>query len=369
MPFLEKDSRGRRSEPCLRRAILHAGIAVFAFVLTCAGLNAALPFPEINSVSRNLRFFQRHQDEFDTIFLGSSRVRHQISPAIFDRTLTEAGLPTRSLNFGVNGLGTPENGYLLERLLEAKPRRLKWVFIELDEVQTERVPVMERTRRAVYWHDWKRTSLIFRAILNTGEAAGGFGVAKKIGALMLAGGEEAASARDLLFFHGALFLKNFTNLGRKSDLSRWISHLRDEETFSNLGPAGDGFIPPSRQMPPGERAVYESQLKRAMAETGPRFVSAPTEQAYRLMADEVRKAGATPVFLVTPVTMQIELGFRSESGIAGTTMLFNNARAYPQLYRNEVRIDGNHLNSEGAREFTALVAENFSRLRRANRIQ
>jgi hypothetical protein len=67
--------------------------------------------------------------------------------------------------------------------------------------------------------------------------------------------------------------------------------------------------------------------------------------------------------------MQIKLGFRPESGIAGTIMSFNNARAYPQLYRNEMRIDGDHLNSVAAEEFTRLVAENFSQLRRENRIE
>jgi hypothetical protein len=50
-------------------------------------------------------------------------------------------------------------------------------------------------------------------------------------------------------------------------------------------------------------------------------------------------------------------------------MSFNDARAYPQLYRKEMRLDGSHLNSVAAEEFTRLVAENFLRLRRENRIQ
>jgi hypothetical protein len=87
------------------------------------------------------------------------------------------------------------------------------------------------------------------------------------------------------------------------------------------------------------------------------------------VAQEVRRAGAIPVFLVTPLTMQIKLGFRPESGIAGNVMSFNDARAYPQLYPKEMRLDRNHLNSVAAEEFTRLVAANFLRLRRENRIQ
>jgi len=87
------------------------------------------------------------------------------------------------------------------------------------------------------------------------------------------------------------------------------------------------------------------------------------------VAEEVRRAGAIPILLITPLTMQIKLGFRPESGIADNVMSFNDAGAYPQLYRKEMRLDGNHLNSVAAEEFTRLVAENFSRLRRENRIQ
>lgn len=49
-------------------------------------------------------------------------------------------------------------------------------------------------------------------------------------------------------------------------------------------------------------------------------------------------------------------------------MSFNNARAYPQLYRSEMRIDSGHLNAVAAEEFTRLVAENFLQLRRENKI-
>jgi hypothetical protein len=328
---------------------LNSGIAALAFVFACAGLNAWLPFPEIFLVSSNLRFFEQHREDFDTLFIGSSRFRHQISPGIFDRAMREAGLPTRTFNFGINGMFPPENGYVLERLLGAGPSHLKWVFIELAELDTRRVPETEGTRRALYWHDRKRTALVIGAI----HEGGGYW-----------------EARDLLLFHGTLFLKNFTNMGRKVDFSRWATRVWKEEALSDqLGPRGDGFVPLSREMPAAEAAVYETELKYAVDNSGSRFVSASTENAYRQMAQEVRRAGAIPVFLITPLTMQIKLGFRPESGIAGDVMSFNDARTYPQLYRKEMRIDSSHLNSEAAEAFTRLVAENFSRLRRENRIQ
>lgn len=331
------------------RGFLDVGIAVLAFVLVCAGLNALLPFPEIDTVSAELRFFQEHRDEFDTVFVGSSRIHHQVSPGIFDRVMGEAGHPTRTFNFGINGMFPPESGYVLERLLNTKPRHLKWVFIELDELETRRIPKAEASRRSLYWHDWKRTSLVLRKILEEG---------------------DQKDARDLIFFHTALFARNFANIGRKIDLSWWSSHLgKKAAPPRSLGDNGDGYVPQTRRMSETEAVAYEAGLERAVVQAESRRVSSSTEQAYRQWADEIRKTGATPIFLVTPTTAQTKFEFRSESGTADAVMPFNNAKEYPQLYRNEIRVDADHLNGTGAEEFTRLIADNLSRLISDGRIQ
>jgi hypothetical protein len=333
----------------LNRGLLDVGIAVLAFVLVCAGLNALLPFPEIDVVSAELRFFQEHRDEFDTVFIGSSRIHHQVSPAIFDRVMADAGHPTRTFNFGINGMFPPESGFLLERLLRTKPRRLKWVFIELDELETRRIPKAEASRRSLYWHDWKRTSLVLRKILD---------------------GDNQRDARDLFFFHTALFAKNFANIGRKIDLSWWSSHLGKKAAApKTLGQDGDGYVPQIKRMSEAETVAYEAGLEHAVTQAEFRPVSPSTGRAYRQWANEVRKTGATPIFLVTPTTAQTKLQLRSESGIAGVVMQFNDAKDYPQLYRNEIRVDADHLNGPGAEEFTRLIADNLSRLINDGRIQ
>jgi hypothetical protein len=358
-----------RTKFSIGRGFLDAGIAVFAFVLVCAGLSALLPFPEIDIVSAEIRFFREHQDQFDTIFVGSSQIHHQISPAIFDRITNEAGHPTRTFNFGINGMFPPESGYVLERLLRTKPRRLKWVFIELGELETRSFPQAEASRRSLYWHDWKRTSLVLRKILDGDGQGNALSLPRKMSKLLLPG-EERSQARDLFFFHSALFAKNFTNIGRKIDLAWWSSHLgKQGAPPKELGRDGDGFVPQIRTMSAEETLTYETGLKDAVANAESRFVSPATEQAYRQWAEEVRKIGATPVFLVTPKTTQIKLGFRPESGIAETVMLFNDAAAYPQLYRNEMRVDADHLNGMAAEEFTELVARKFSQLIQEKRIQ
>lgn len=351
------------------RGFLDAGIALLAFVLVCAGLNALLPFPEIDVVSSELRFFKEHQDEFDTVFIGSSHIHHQISPAIFDRITNEAGHPTRTFNFGINGMFPPESGYVLERLLSAKPRHLKWVVIELDELETRRFPQAEASRRSLYWHDWKRTSLVLQRILDTVRPGDAHSFARKIGEVFTPG-PATSDARDRLFFHSALFAKNFANIGRKIDLAWWSSHLgKQDAPPKGLGRDSDGFVPQSKTMSAEETVAYETGLKNAVANAESRFVSPATEQAYRQWIEDVRRIGATPVFLVTPKATQVKLGFRPESGIAETVMLFNDAGVYPQLYRNEMRVDADHLNGVAAEEFTELVARKFSQLLQEKQIQ
>src|SRR6266446_10457255 len=94
----------------LIRAATNSAIAAAAFLVTCIGLHAVLPFPEIDGgVSQKFRFFAAHKDEFDTVFIGSSRIYFQISPATFDRFTRESGLSTHSFNFGIGGMYLPES--------------------------------------------------------------------------------------------------------------------------------------------------------------------------------------------------------------------------------------------------------------------
>ena len=151
------------------RALTNTGIGAAAFLITCLGLRVVLPFPEIDGgVSQKFRFFAEHKDEFDALFIGSSCVYFQISPAVFDHVTRESGLPTRSFNFGIGGMYLPETSYLLEQILKLNPRNLRWVFIEYDEVQTKWSPENQTSRRALYWADWKRVSLLLRKLTDAG---------------------------------------------------------------------------------------------------------------------------------------------------------------------------------------------------------
>jgi hypothetical protein len=350
---------GRR---VLFRALTNSVICAVAFLITCAGLRAVLPFPEIDGgVSQKFRFFAAHKDEFDTLFIGSSRIYFQISPAVFDRVTRESGLPTRSFNFGIGGMYLPESAYLLEQILNLKPRNLKWVFIEYEELQTKWSPENQTSRRALYWADWKRVSLLLRKLTDAGTDRLWRLDPTKVGDIIRRRNDER-NTRSLLTFYTAQFEKNYANVARAGDILEFSSTRdRGEHRAGYLGPSSDGYVAKTNRMSPSQTAAYERALDVAMAQPVMHPLSPYAIEGYRQCAQQIRSIGAAPIFLITPSTTQVEIAMES-TGLGGALMAFNNPRVYPNLFRSSARRDAQHLSKSGAEEFTRLVAANFVEL-------
>ncbi len=350
-------------------ALINSTICVVAFLITCIALRAVLPFPEIDGgVSQKFGFFATHKDEFDTLFIGSSRVYFQISPAVFDRVTRQSGMPTHSFNFGIGGMYLPETAYLLEQILNLKPRKLRWVFIEYDELQTKWSPENQTSRRALYWADWKRVSLLLRKLTDAGTDPVWLPSPAKLRDIILRQKDEK-NTRSLLTFYGGQFEKNYTNVARAADvLQYFLGRDTKGRRARYLGGASDGYVTRPNRMSPNQVAAYERGLAAAMAQTDTHPLSPYAVEAYRQCAQEVRKTGATPIFLITPSTTQISVASET-TGLTGVVMAFNNPRTYPTLYRSNVRRDGQHLTKSGAEEFTRIVAANFVELARAGGIK
>jgi hypothetical protein len=351
------------------RALANVAIGATSFLFTCFALRLVLPFPEIDGgVSQKFRFFAAHKDEFDTLFIGSSRVYFQISPVIFDRITRESGRPTRSFNFGIGGMYLPETAYLLEQILDLKPRNLKWVFIEYDEVQTKWSPENQTSRRALYWADWKRVSLLFRKLTDGGTDPLWRPNPEKLRDIIRQQNDGKGTASLLAFYAGQLE-KNYTNFSRAADVfGRFFGRDPKARRASYLGAANDGYVIRPNRMSPDKAAAYERALAAAMAEAGAHPLSNYAVEGYGQCAWEVRKIGAVPIFLSTPSTTEVGVA-TNDTRIPGVLMAFNDPRIYPSLFQTSARRDGQHLTKSGSEEFSRLVATNFVELARAGQIQ
>ncbi len=355
-PSARHRKRSAKGESFAERLRVTA-LGVAAFIATCLCIYALRPEPEITGVSSKLRYYAAHQDEFDTVFIGTSRIYYQVSPEIFDRAAAARGMPTRSFNLGVAGMHPPESFLLLERFLKLKPPKLKWVFLELEDVQAGWDPERRGTRRLVYWHNWRLTSLAIRKSINPAGDKPWYMVFFRCWSNTVA-------------LHLKLFLQNLANVGTISDLNDVFSPARDpDEAVHELGPRGDGYQAGHDAMPAEQVSDYTSKLARAVAESEPRPIDPYAEAEYRKVAQLVRAFGATPIFLVPPNLPQNPLRFREPPAVPGTIIAFNDVKMYPAFYDPAVRYDTGHLSWRGAETFSQAFAERFVSEVRAQEIR
>ncbi len=357
-------------------------------MITCVVLHALLPPPEIVQVSTKLQYFAAHKDEFDTLFVGSSRIYHHIVPETFDAAMAEQGKPTQSFNLGIAGMHTPESFYVLERALACEPTKLKTVFLELEELYPRITPEKLGTRRLLYWHTWPLTWLTIAKAVNPD----GRRPLYKI----LARTFFSSTARD----HLGLFLKNYANVGGIRDLLDLFARRRGEMGGSRDLLAQRGYAPSANKISPEEIAQYRDRVQSGMPEEdledeeqrdarwnwkhfrqagtpmGPeqvvdfqrllregmsqdrhRPIDPMTEKGYRDMARKLSARGAKLICVVPPDTNQTRYYFRGDT--FAPVLAFNDLKKFPQLYNPAVRVDRAHLTNEGAEMMTRLLADEF----------
>ena len=330
----------------MKGALVNAVVALAAFLATCGALHVCLPSPQVRDVSAKLRFFGLHKDEFDTVFLGSSHIHYGVAPSVFDEVLAGAGIQSRTFNLGIDGMCPPEQFYVLDQILAAKPHKLKRLFLEMENIEETWRPDERISQRAVYWHDWKRTRIVLRKVLNADVHESW---KRKWHALRRGRGTIAVQL--------TLFARNVCNVGRAFDLAESFGP-NDDYSEWNLGPKLDGYIPLVTSIFTEKAAGLEKDLAHEISASLENVViDRYAAGAYRDYARQIRAVGATPILLVTPGHPQLPSKF---PGAAPSLLLaYNDPIRYPDLYRFDARMDEYHLNPMGADRFTRLIAEDF----------
>ena len=317
------------------RALLRLAAFAAAFVATCLALGSRLPLPEMEDASPKWKYFRENMDRFDTVFIGSSRFRHQIVPEIFD-----AHTGAASLNLGCSGMWPPESWHYLRRLLALHPPRLRWVFIELMDGKTRLDPRDAGTLRMMYWHDWRHTCMAWRAVLESTS-------------------RTPAEKRWLCAVHARLFLRRLANPGRGAELlrERWRSPKK-KRAPEWIATAGFEPLPPEGALRGPALADYEQRVS-ALKKHRPEIAARPgLVAALRDLAAEVRRAGAQPIFVAAP-TVSIGENF---TGLPEdlAILFYNDPAQAPRLYEAGLHYDAGHLNEKGAAVFTGLLARDFA---------
>lgn len=325
-------------------------IAIFLAALagTFAIVGHLAPFPDVAEVREKLRYLERHRAEIDVIFVGSSRIRRQISPALFDKRLQAKGHSIRSYNLGIDAMTFPELPYVLDRVLALKMPRLRYVFIDLNPLRRKiGEGYDENSLRAVYWHDIKHTAMVLRAILHDPIPP------------------SRGEALHLVGAHLRMMCRNYSNLGRAA------SFLKERLSFRRPRPAApredDGFFPVAAAVEGQALAAYNQELQ-AMKSVRPR--PAPRdpilEEALSACARKIERAGAVAIFVVAPTIGKnrplapaaVPLAAGSRNG--HLILSFDDPVAEYELYEPRHRYDAQHLNEAGSLLFTERLADRFA---------
>lgn len=337
-----------------RRALQNAAVFALALLATFWTLAAVLPLPAVPVIEPKIKYFRQHRDSFDTLFIGSSRVYHQILPSLFDESSAQFGLRTRSFNAGADAMRPPEDAFVLDQLLKVRPRRLRWVFIEAGGLRLTVESDKRNTIRAVYWHDWERTLLVCR--LGWRE----FDDEYSRTVLLRRIPEPLGDVLE----HLALFVESASNLGEGGAILRKSLDWKKARVPSPaLGERLDGFRPTSRpeEITLEDRVAFErnaAERRRlpAVRDEADEF----SQEALERMLQSVRDVGATPVLIIPPTTAKKNFFPRPETRPYPLVLDFSDVTQYPELYEPQHRLDTAHLNVAGGKLFTRRLVEKWA---------
>jgi ribosomal protein S15P/S13E len=339
------------------RLILGSLAFVIAFAGACVVIRETFPFPDVPIVRSKLVHFEAHRNDFDTLFIGTSRIHYQVIPALFDEKAAAAGMPTTSFNAGIAALRPPEDSYFLDRLLAARPGKLRWVFIEINSIRTDIARDHKGTMRAQYWHDWPRLWLMWQRVTALKPTEKRRSPAKVWRELR----EPLADFPQ----HLDLFAREMSNLGRGDFLTRQLLYKPapwDPAQGGHLGDDLRGWTETSRgeEMTPENQARFEQERAARLVKPSVRDTSDPASQrALEEMIEKIERLGATPVLIVAPVTAKKVFVPRPERAQRTIVLDFSDPARFPELYENRNRLDTDHLNTAGAKVFTRLVVEHW----------
>lgn len=327
----------------------------FFFGLSLCGWLLGLSNHELDrgTVRNKFTHFADHHREYDTLFLGSSRTYRQVIPRVFDAVSAEHGFPTRSFNFGVDGMFTPEDGFVAEKIFSLQPK-LRWVFVEVSLFQAAHAEQNAGSARAVYWHDWKRTRIVCQELLSGLKRFRWKDRAKRL--------RELQKQLGQCLIHLESFGRRTFQIGQGAALwdIAWSGKRTQSNPGASLGSSSDGFVPIERPggMQGFDLAEYDRQ-SGVLATKGPRRqpLSEPAQENLEGILRLVKQSGATPALVIAPTTSPITFVPRRDMGVP--LLDFSDMKAWPVLFEKQYRVDIAHLNAAGGEIYTRFLAQRW----------
>jgi hypothetical protein len=295
----------------------------------------------------------RHEENFNTVFMGSSHVFRQFETPLFDSLTSSVEQPVKSFNYGIQGLAASELFYLSDHLVKKNPP-IKYLMIELTKI-TFPDHVNLHTTRIFYWYNYQTYSFTLKAIFDSKNTTFPLKIA-------------------IATMHTLGLIDKCLNFGYMGDINNfYYRKKRVNDKISSINNY-NGFTP-RRELLPKQSDINGIRLRgKASADQFQKYESNPGllknyNKEYLAEINKIinvySKKGIEVIFVfapradkdqydeVIPLLNQIDKQHKIEIA---------DSRKYPEFYSLDNSADQTHLNKNGSRIFTTVLANEFNKL-------
>lgn len=327
----------------MKRFIKNLSLVSLSLILTILLINIAIytfidpaPRAESKRYIEKIHFLEEHKESLDTIFFGSSKIYRQINPALYD-SLTNH----KSFNFGIASCFPPSCTKKFNKLSELiRSSNIKTVFFELGTLAA--ISDYQESEELYY----NFTSLYdFETILfHSGEFR-----MDLLSNVVKATFHKYTRGLRLLFYE----VKNYKN--RSFEDSLGFQPL-DYEKAKAIYSRHEAFIK--------NPVIRNSEWRENLTDRTNHSITLYQDYLARIL-NKYKDAGIQVVLLISP-SSNPNLIYQQHSEFLKQNMLpilnFSSKKRYPNLYQIENFFDLAHLNKQGAKIYTRLIAEEWSQL-------
>lgn len=331
------------------------GFGLLVYILQQVSFIFVSPFWGSDVLDSKYAYLLDKNNDFNTLFIGSSRINRGVNPAIIDSALAEYGV--KSYNFGSPSTTNPETYFITEQILKTEQLNLKYLFVELTPLNSIKVTNFKYYQsRYYYWLNLKYFWFIFKYLINSNYTSN---ERFEIGTSYF----SSFIMKNINFLH---YLKLFDS-SNKNKLQNFF--FKKNNGFYSLD---EDFPPTSNYAKRNENFKSDtSGFNRMTRQVQKEFRNKKdfdsfNQYHYQKLINLINLAKTKNIhliYLLPPRSRSYveELALINRIPSAHLIEIANPFK-YPELYQSKYAFDKNHFNKEGADIFTSNIASEFKAL-------
>lgn len=314
---------------------------------------------DVSFICKYDHFFSQ-QNNYNTVFIGSSRTYRHVNPSVFDSI---TGL--NSFNFGITGVGCPYNYWLTDKVLDSENLNIDFLFLELfspeNNLTIDSKKDILHTDKVLYWYGIREFCTSIQSVCESPQI------------------DISANIRELRV-HTINLIESSFHFGF---INRLVNASKKTQNDENLGLYGNGFYNGQEELASSssdkkhlqERVTYLQQHpeeieSRAMANGFIASSGIDVELAHWSYIQDLKEKcdnlGVNLVLVLQPLQTDEQAKYMAllkKNKPDNLTLIdLSNSKQNPEFYQSDVLFDTGHLNQKGATLLSIALAEKTNQL-------